>query len=404
VVSFEDSRPRNLLYFSSERDRRCHNQPLDSPRITDRFTEMMSSSNFTLSSVSMKNEFNSVYQQLNDLNGSTNVVRDFLRTVQGRSPQAKSEIQVSVNKDELIRNLHRSVALGFAKLSEVNQLLWDLEEIGRQHILLLVPEPDKLHLMEGSLVAEALFDEVDLTALFPRYEYATQGYLWADFRHEPNGGWLGKAYGREIYRQSQGLVSTEEMEDGTIQEIRQYALKEFKTTLVAKWRPSAKILEIRIDISNLQSEKTPDFRRDEMWQLLKPAFQKSDLVGLDIDKLLTKLISDREQPENSSSYSISRLELTDPRSGLIRVIPNQMEEIDKDPGRKESLEAMMRNGFQPSLVRLDWKVAENCPKNMTEPISVVIEKTGNGPEIRFLKRISNDSYEYIFDQLRSRLH
>jgi hypothetical protein len=40
---------------------------------------------------------------------------------------------------------------------------------------------------------------------------------------------------------------------------------------------------------------------------------------------------------------------------------------------------------------------------MTEPVSVVLEKTSNGPELRILKRITNATYEYIFDQLRSRL-
>jgi hypothetical protein len=351
----------------------------------------------------MTNELHSVYRQLYDIHGVTNVVRDFLRNVQGRPSTPKNEIVISVNKDELFHNLKRAVSLGLASFQEVNELLWDLEEVGRQHILLLVPDEGKQPIIaNGNDVAVSLFDEADLSAMFPRFEYASQGYVWADFRLTPNGGWLAKAYGREIYRQSQGLVSTEEMADGTIQEIRQYVMKEVRTTLVAKWRPVVNVLEIRIDISNLQNEKTPDFRREQLWQLLKPAFQQTDLVGMNIDKLLSNLIFEREKPENVSRYSISRVELTDPRSGLIRVIPNGSEELDKDPGRRDSLDAMQRNGFLPSLVRVDWKVGEDSPKSMNEPISVVVEKTGNGPEIRILKRISNDSYEYIFDQLRSR--
>ncbi len=261
-----------------------------------------------------------------------------------------------------------------------------------------------VNIADANQVAVALFDDVPINALFPRYEYPTKGYLWADFRISPNGDWLAKAYGLETYRQSQGLVSTEEMGDGSIQEIRQYTYKEVKATLIAHWRASAKILELRIDIGGIPNEKAIDERRNELWTLLKPAFGQADLIGLDIDKLLNNIIFERHTPENKQRYSISRVELTDPRSGLIRVIPNQAEELDKDPGRKASLAEMQKNSFLPSLVRVDWKNGvEDCPPCMTESVSVVLEKTENGPELRILKRITNATYEYIFNQLRRRL-
>ncbi len=352
----------------------------------------------------------SVYNQVNEQCTSESI-KSLLRNIQDRSAKAKSEIHISGTKDDLIRNLGIAVDNRYATLAEINQLLWDSEEVGKQHILLLRPAPEdlaspshKVDIATGSQVATALFGDSSLSEIFPRYGYPSRGYVWSDFRLMENGGWLGKAYGREVYRQSQGIVSTEEVGDGVIQEIRQYSWKEVKTTLVANWRPSPGILELRIDISNLQTEKTIDERRNELWTLLKPAFDKSDLIGVDIDGLLERIIFDRETPSNRARYSISRVELTDPRSGQIRVIPKSSESLDHDPGRKASLEAMKKNNFRPSLVRVEWKCdLPDCPKEMTEPVSVVIEKTSNGPELRILKRINSATYEYIFNQLRSRL-
>lgn len=357
----------------------------------------------------MNDELHLIYRQLLDLSGSTNAIRDLVRDIQDRSQDAKSSINVSGTKEELIRNLKEALGRRFATISEVQQLLWDIEEVGRQHILLLTPAPPELatqvaNIADSEEVAVALFDEMPVKNLFPRYEYPTKGYLWADFRVSQNGNWLAKAYGRETYRQSQGLVSTEEMDDGTIKEIRQYAFKEVKATLIAHWRASVKILELRIDIGGIPNEKAIDERRNELWTLLKAAFGQSDLIGVNVDKLLKEIIFERDKPENKQRYSISRVELTDPRSGQIRVIPNQSEELDKDPGRKASLAAMQENSFRPSLVRVDWKNGlDGCPECMTEPVSVVIEKTANGPELRILKRVTNATYEYIFNQLRSRL-
>lgn len=353
----------------------------------------------------------SVYSQVNE-QCTSEAIKSLLRDVQERSAKAKSEINISVPKDELVQNLRIAVESRHASLNEVNKLLWDSEEVGKQHVLLLRPAPAELNtpshklinISNGEEVAASLFEGISFEDTFPRYEFPSRGYVWADFRLSVRGGWLGKAYGREIQRQSQGLVKTEEVEDGVIQEIRQYSWKEVKTTLVANWRPGPEILELRIDISNLQTEKTIDERRDELWTLLRPAFDKSAVIGIDIDTLLENIIFNRDEPENREKYSISRVELTDPRSGQIRVIPKSSEALDDDPGRRASLEAMRQNRFSPSLVRVEWKSGvQGCPKEMREPVSVVIEKTSNGPELRILKRITNATYEYIFNQLRVRL-
>lgn len=357
----------------------------------------------------MLDELHAVYRQLNDLSGTSTAIRELLRDVKKRGKQQADEINVSGTKEEMIRNLREAVKLRYAELGEVQQLLWDVEEVGKQHVLLLRPAPEglsqpKVRLSNGTEVAVALFDDTPIDQLFPRYEYPSSGFLWSDFRLQSNGGWLGKAYGRETYRQSQGIVSTEELDDGTIQEIRQYVWKEVRSTLIAHWRSDVEILELRIDISNLQTEKTVDERRDELWTLLQPAFSPADVVGVDVDGLLNKIIFERDKPENQDRYSISRVELTDPRSGLIRVIPKAKDSLDNDPGRRASLEAMHKNNFEPSLVRIEWKSGlTGCPACMTEPVSVVLEKTSNGPELRILKRITNATYEYIFGQLRSRL-
>jgi hypothetical protein len=351
----------------------------------------------------------SIYPQISE-QCTAEAIRALLRDIQSRSTSAASQIRVSGTKEELIHYLRESVERQFAKAEEVERLLRDSEEVGKQHILLLSPAPPNLspvlnntNIENGEEVARALFGK-SWRNQFPRYEYPSHGYVWADFRVDSGGEWLGKAYGREVFRQSQGLVSTEDLGGGVLQEVRQYSLKEVKSVLVAKWRPGPRVLELRIDLSNLQTEKTIDERRQELWTLLGPAFSSTEFFGMQVDGLLNSLIFDREKPENQQRYAISRVELTDPRSGLIRVIPKSSEDLDHDAGRRASLEAMRKAQFQPSLARVEFKNGvPGCPPTMTDPVSVVVEKTSNGPELRILKRITSEIYEYIFDQLRRRV-
>jgi hypothetical protein len=336
-------------------------------------------------------------------------IKGLLRDIQELSSAAKTEIHISGTKEELLSNLQLAVNRGYATTDQVKALLWDSEEVGKQHVLLLQPAPAGLasgsvDIRDINAVAVALFGEVPFTELFPRYEYPSSGYGWSDFRRV-DGGWLAKAYGREIYRQSEGVVDTEDLGNGVIQEVRQYKWKEVKATLVANWRSAHPgILEIRIDISGMQNKQAVDERREAIWTLLRPAIDRSNLIGLDIDGLLTSIIEQRSAAANAAAYSIGRVELMDPRSGQVRVIPKGSDAFDNDPGRSESLKAMLENGFKPSLVRVDWKPGiEGCPKSMTETVAVVIEKTSNGPELRILKRINGETYGYIFDQLRRRL-
>jgi len=350
-----------------------------------------------------------LYTQIND-RCNVDAIKALLRNISERSAAASTDIRISGLKEDLIRHLRIAVEQRHAQPEELRRLLWNSEEVGKQHILLLSRAPAEFstsppaaNIENGAEVAAALFGE-PWKNRFPRYEFPTSGAIWSDFRIDENGGWLGKAYGRELYRQSEGVVATEELDGGVQQEIRQYSLKVVKTTLVARWRPTPPVLELRVDNSNLQTTKAIEERQKQLWTLLQPAFQNQHLVGLGVDNLLNCLIFERHTPENQERYSISRVELTDPRSGLIRVMPYDSEALDHDVGRKRSLEAMQANDFRPSSARVEWKCGlEGCPADMTEPVPVVVEKTSNGPELRIRKQITSDTYEYIYNQLRSRL-
>ncbi len=89
----------------------------------------------------MKDELHSIYRQLLDLTGSTSAIKELVRDIQNRSQEARSTILVSGPKEDLVRNLKEAVQRRFASIEEVQQLLWDIEEVGRQHILLLKPSP-----------------------------------------------------------------------------------------------------------------------------------------------------------------------------------------------------------------------------------------------------------------------
>ena len=348
-----------------------------------------------------------VYRQLNGIKGSGKWVQELLREIQLRGDDAKQEVNVSGSKEEQIENLRQAVSSGHATLREVQELLWAVEEFGRQHILLLTPAPTQMSktlvdVSNAKEVGSTIHDGLVIADHFPRYEYPTSGYIWSDFRVD-SVGWTAKAYGREVYRQSHGVIGHEENDDGTFHEIRQYSMKETNVTLVARWREMRKILELRIDVSGLQNEKAVETRRQELWKLLSPAFRKSDFLGVSVDQLLKNLIFERSKSENSGRYSMHRVELVDPSSGQVRVIPANAEPFDAEEGRTASLDVMRENSYVPSSVRLKWHAGQpGCPPCMKDSVSVVVEKTKHGPEIRILKKVSEATYEYIFNQLQIR--
>jgi hypothetical protein len=336
-------------------------------------------------------------------------IKELLRDIKSRSAVANSDVQIGSLKEDAIRNLEAAVNCKHATTEEVQQLLWNSEETGHQHVLLMTPAPDDespLN-MDGTAVAKSLFGVAPLDSMFPSFDYPERGHKWVDFRlHEGTvrDSWLAKAYGLELVRASLGQVTMEDIGDGRIQEIREFTYREIRTVLVARWRSVDRILELRVDSNGLQNQQTLPERREAMWELLAPAFSPDQFIGVDIDSLLGKLVFERAQPENASHYSISRIELTDPRSGQIKVVPHQSEEFDKDPGRTNTLAGMQKHGFKPSSVRIDWKSgAAGAPESMKEPVSIVLAKTENGPELRILKRLPREVYEYVFGQLRSRL-
>lgn len=332
-------------------------------------------------------------------------IRCLIREIQGRNDIAKKEVNVSGTKSEVVAELKQAVQAGHAQRSEVLDLLRKTEETGHQHILLLKPAAMLVDSLDWRFetVKESLFD-TNLVDEFPRFEYPTNGFIWNDFRQGSGEGWLGKAYGLERFRASLGLARVEEIDDGNkIEEVRQYEYRTTRAVLVANWRSSESILELRIDSQNMNTTKTIAERRDAMWDLLAPAINQSQAVGIDVAELLSNLVFQRKQPENRGVYTISRIELTDPRSGQIRVVPFSSEDFDNEPGREQALDAMMNANFLPSMVRMEWKAdTAGSPSSMNENVSVVLTKTTNGPELRILKKITAEVYEYIFRQLRLR--
>lgn len=347
-----------------------------------------------------------LYQQI-EQHCNAEPIRDLLREIKDRSDAAKRDVLVSGTKGECISQLRRAVESNHAQQSEVIDLLRKTEETGQQHVLLLSPAPSTLAetpTLQRRDVESSLFSGGDTLSTFPRFEYPTSGYIWSDFRSGNGDGWLAKAYGLERYKASLGLARIEEGEDGRIEEVRQYEYRETKNVLIANWRSTANILELRIDSQGIQTSKTLDERRAAMWQLLKPAVGREDLVGVDVDQLLANLVFERKSESNRRLYLVSKVELTDPRSGLIRFLTFNSEEFDQEPGREQALEAMQKANFSPSLVRLEWKAdADGAPDSMKENLAVVLEKTPNGPELRIHKRITSEVYEYVFNQLRNRL-
>ena len=329
-------------------------------------------------------------------------IKDLLRTIKDSSRKADQEIFLGTTKEEAVQNLRQAASSRYVETDALLELLRRAEETGHQHILLLCPATgaDAPKSLKAKDVAQTLFDGRS-EEIFPRFEYPSNGYAWSDFRINGDG-WIAKAYGREVFKSAVG-TTIEEIADGRIQEIREYEFREVKTALIARWEPQSGILEFRIDISGIQTTQTLAERRAAFWRLFEPAFGRNCFVGLNVEGLLNSLVFEREIAENQPLYSISRVELTDPRSGLIRVLPFQSEDFDNDPGRKNALQAMKESRFVPSMARIDWKPdADEAPATMRD-LSIVLEKTANGPELRILKRVPSEVYEYVLGQLRKRL-
>lgn len=334
-------------------------------------------------------------------------IKELLREIKNRSDKASREIQIGINKQESVQNLRRAVEANYVSIEKVFEMLRSAEETGHQHILLLCPAP-KLGdppSLDPKSVTSAIFDDFSEWN-FPRFEYPSSGYAWADFRYNPemNEDWTAKMYGREVTKVSVGPLKTEDLGDGKITESREYEYQERKTVLVTKWNSDPQILEVRVDVSGLQTPQTLEDRRAEMWRLFERAISPKQFVGVNVEGLLNNLVFERKTAENQSRYSITKIELTDPRSGLIRVVPFKSEDLDKDPGREKTLDVMKAADFTPWSVKIDWKPeAEGVPPSMKDPIATVLEKTQNGPELRIMKKVPSEVYEYVFGQIRTRL-
>lgn len=326
---------------------------------------------------------------------------ELLRAIKGRSDAANRACAVVGTKADNVRSLRIAVEERFAEIDEVLELLRRNEETGHQHILLLRPATElegKAVPMQEEEVFNRLFDGGK--PAFPRFEYPSSGFVWVDFRpvRAAEGDWIAKAYGRELY-QTVAETITEDLGNGRVQETKVYESREVSAILVVRWRANLGILELRIDVSGVQNSQTVPDRRAALWRLLEPAMTRDNFIGLDVSGLMRNLVFARQDEANQAAYSISRIELMDSRSGSIRVFPFQSEQLDNEPGRAAALRVMEEADFQPSLVRVDWKLTDD-PKDV---VSTVLEKTENGPELRILRKLTAEMYENVFAQLQSRL-
>jgi hypothetical protein len=347
-------------------------------------------------------ESESAYNQLLELQGSVSPIRNFLREVQKRNEKARKEISVSGNKPELVVALRRAVALNFATFKEVGDLLSEIEESGHQRIRYFTPAKGHLNSFQAEEVAERLFDEVSISILFPIYDFPIDGYQWVDFRKLGNGDWLAKMYGRENLRRRVGEI-TKTIEDGIEVEIRRYKAKSTKLILIAKWRKSLKVLEIRIDVQGSKREEVYNRRANSILNSISRAIPGEARLHWNIDPILENILVNRQHENCKNVYSISRVDLLDPSTGSTRIYPEADGDFDSSEGRTKALAQQLSHGFKPTLIKIKWECGlEECPKCMTKPVNVVLEKTQQGPELRIQGRVTKQTYEYIFNQLRSR--
>ncbi|WP_144057387.1 hypothetical protein [Novipirellula maiorica] len=348
--------------------------------------------------------FSGIYKKLYEI-GNTEEIKQVLREAKVNSPHLSGDIVLGYSKEDTISNLRRAVALEIVSKEVVHRLLWDSEENGQQHILLLIPANQDIasKLAMGTWIADKVFGEENWgNDRFPAFVDPHEAYEWADFRiglPGANYDWIGKMYGHERIRVPVGTQKTDEDDEGIISVTRTYKYSEIRTVLVARWN-HPHFLELRVDNRQLRATDSIDERRNELWKAFSEVFSIDDFDGFPIDKTLKKMVHNRLDKENIGIYSIGKIELVDPDSGKVTMLPCESGHLDDSAPRSATLQTALNEGLSPHSVNVKWSKNDDTPPSMPEQLDSIIKKTNFGPEVSIRKRVTPEVLNYVLDRIR----
>lgn len=147
------------------------------------------------------------------------------------------------SKEELIsENLRRAVASGAVSLADVENMLLESEENGRQVVLFyeLVDADARRVIGNPEIVAERLFGKGwQKKRQFPLFREKPKGDVWSDFRVE-DGGWVAKLYRGD----SRWQLDRKESKETENRRVRVWVRRYARDVFLFRWHANG-IFEIR---------------------------------------------------------------------------------------------------------------------------------------------------------------
>lgn len=224
-------------------------------------------------------------------------IRSFLRL----RKEDDSKIRVSGKSEELMHNLHEAYSRNTVSLPQLQSLLANAEENGRQHIFFYKPNHGMAkHFQQPSDVASRLWgSNWQKKMQFPRFYLDPRQMEWADFRQEtrPNvklPEWTIKLYSsRQVDRL---LNQTEEVRNGRLLITKQLSREWVRLVWVIRWRPWG-LLEIRIPAVERESRKTCLEELSQIWEMLRTGIPKQHFSPWDLEAIMGKLVHAAKKPK-----------------------------------------------------------------------------------------------------------
>jgi len=320
-------------------------------------------------------------------------------------PEAKQQLLIGGNREDLLGRLEAAVYEDLIPEEEIDDLVRECEENGRQYILYFRPRTKEVAAIagDGAGVANSLFGKGWSSKMnFPRYFEdskahfeETQKSVWADFRIRPSGkhqDWIAKLYTRE---KSLRLEKSETKPDGRVVKTFEPIIE--RVVWVARWNPPD-LLEVRI--SRCESRTTLSLRVNSVWKHFSKLFDReTDFIEWDVRAIRKRMLAERQK--HATIYVPGSVQLTDSQSGKVSVHPNTPEEGTDDAAeRGVAIDAILSHGSSVCDHLVITFLAETSEGQLERDIRITLGSKYDH-EILVPSHATSTAIDYVTNKLRS---
>lgn len=326
----------------------------------------------------------------NLLRGATSlsVVRDFLRS---------KRLAISApNWDEMYaRRIEPALNEGTLSVSELRDLLREVEECGRQHIFLYQCDPARAVLMLSPQRVQSVVNEMGLSHLFtapldldmPNEPQIVDIRGIAATVAEPSPSLIIK----QVETRSTNTFLRIEVDEQNNQLSRVYSVIKKRAINLARLYDSG-LLEIRIasqDNSTRYHENISSF-----FEAISPLILRGEFKEISLSKAKSRLLDEQADLNGQVRYGHSEA-INDWGFRMNVSTSSQEDDIFADDGSKEGLQIFLKNGGQVSRANVYFLIPDTDPQR-----EVHVLLSGEFHEFAVPASCSAGDYQYVCAKIR----